>query len=224
MRDSLGHLRELGVDVQAVIDVGVQEDTYELRVGFPDVPHFLFEPIAEYHDAIRANYTSMDYELIASAVAREPGEIFLQDLRKDAAGVVSHVVKAAVEGPATRRIPAVSLDSFTEKHSVPKPYLLKIDVDGLESEILRGAERTLKDCSCLIVETTLQVLTERCWYASLSGLRLWDIVDFNYYQGNLYQVDLIFVHESQVKRLPQLDPYEQINFGLDRSAWFFHSE
>ena len=80
----------------------------------------------------------------------------------------------------------------------------------------------MRNCSCLVVEATLPMLAERCHLAGLSGLKLWDIVDFNFYRGNLYQVDLVFVHESQIKKLPILDPYEAINHGFDQSAWFCH--
>ena len=220
--DSLKILRKAGLQVRAVIDVGVQYDTEELRVGFPDVPHILFEPIQEYHDTIRSRYSDVDYQLFRWAVARAPGELILENVRADDAGVVSHVVNAEVDSAGTRRVRSVSLDAFLEEHPVPAPYLLKIDVDGSESDIMRGGVAAMRNCSCLIVETTLPMLSECCYLASLSGLRLWDIVDFNFYHGNLYQVDLVFVHESQVQLLPVLDPYEAINRGLDRSAWFAH--
>jgi FkbM family methyltransferase len=220
--DSLKILKNSGLQVSAVIDVGVQHDTKDLRLGFPDVPHFLFEPIEEYHDAIRARYCGMDYQLIGSAVSSSSGTLLLEQVRSDSAGVVSHVMNGEVEGQGIRRVPCVSLDDFVAQNEIAKPYLLKVDVDGAETDILRGAARAMSDCSCLIVETTMPFLEERCRLARESGLRLWDIVDFNFYHGSLYQVDLIFVSERQIARCPALDPYNAINQGFEASAWFAH--
>jgi FkbM family methyltransferase len=220
--DSLKTLRNAGLQVSAVIDVGVQHDTKELRVAYPDVPHLLFEPIVEYHDAIRASYEGVNYQLIGSAVSSSSGTLLLKQVRADADGVVSHVMNGEVEGQGTRRVPCVALDDFFAQHEVAKPYLLKVDVDGTESDILRGAASTMRDCSCLIVETTMPFVEERCRLARESGLRLWDIVDFNFYHGSLYQVDLIFVSEREIARCRPLDPYNAINRGFEASAWFAH--
>jgi FkbM family methyltransferase len=44
------------------------------------------------------------------------------------------------------------LDTLVEKYNLPLPDLIKIDVQGAEMDILKGAEKTLKKCKDLIIE------------------------------------------------------------------------
>lgn len=51
-------------------------------------------------------------------------------------------------------IEMVSIDSFTQTHNIEKCDLIKIDVDGIELDILRGAQNFIKECRPIfIVET-----------------------------------------------------------------------
>lgn len=45
-----------------------------------------------------------------------------------------------------------TLDSVVSKNNFPLPQLIKIDVQGAELNILKGAENTLKNCNYLIIE------------------------------------------------------------------------
>jgi FkbM family methyltransferase len=223
--DSIRILKNAGLEIAAVIDIGVQDDTWELRLAFPDLPHALFEPVKEYHQSIRGNYEGMDYRLHEVALSDRSGVLQFKDIRADDAGVVSHVRPAGYhEDDGLRTVAAVTLDDFLFEHQVPKPYLIKIDVDGHETEVMRGAKSVMKDANCLIVESTMPNVTERCMLAEKAGLVLWDIVDFSYYRENLYQVDLIFIAESAIKAFGALDPYKSINQGFEASKWYSREE
>lgn len=53
-QDALALLVQRGVPAGCVLDVGALNGTPELIRAYPDVPHILFEPVAELHDAIAA--------------------------------------------------------------------------------------------------------------------------------------------------------------------------
>jgi FkbM family methyltransferase len=220
-------LLKAGIKVSSVFDIGVQRDTLELRQAFPNVPHFLFDPIVEYNDDIRKSYHGMDYTLENIAVSDRDGVFWLKEVQKDESGIISHVAPALVYEDGMRTVPARSLDNYMRdahaKNPHLAPYLIKIDVDGFETEILRGAMNSLKKTSCLIVESTLPHISERCALAEKAGLTLWDIVDLSYFHGNLYQVDLIFISESHVPRGSALNPYVLMGLpDIDRSQWYQH--
>lgn len=64
---------------------------------------------------------------------------------------------AASHGVRVERIPhvvpTVTLDSYITSHRI-KPDFVKIDVEGLELEVLRGASKTLREVRSLVVEIT----------------------------------------------------------------------
>ena len=47
-----------------------------------------------------------------------------------------------------------------------------------------------------------------------------DIVDMAYYEGILWQVDLVFIKHSIVEANPKLKPFEHDNFSFEKSKWF----
>jgi len=71
-----------------------------------------------------------------------------------------------------------TLDSIVKEKEFPQPDLIKIDVQGAELDILKGAEETLRNTKCLIVElqheqynlgaplynVTKQYLEEKGWW------------------------------------------------------------
>lgn len=51
-----------------------------------------------------------------------------------------------------KEVETITLDIAVNYFNFPKPDLIKIDVQGAELDILKGAEETIKDCKFLIVE------------------------------------------------------------------------
>lgn len=51
-----------------------------------------------------------------------------------------------------RKVTTLTLDTVVSKYNFPKPDLIKMDVQGAELEILKGASKTLQSCNHLILE------------------------------------------------------------------------
>jgi FkbM family methyltransferase len=216
--NSLYNLRKSGLDVKAILDVGVQHETPQLKEVFPDLKHFLFEPVKEYYGFIQKNYKGFDYELVRAALSDRDGEKQLSITRMGSDTVTHSSLDGALGGEVaeSRVIKTITLDAFLRDRNCPKPYLLKLDVDGHELPILRGAEETLKNTSCVVIESPLCYLSERVAYLEAKGFHLWDIVDLCYYYDNLHQVDLIFL-SGEEKQKPPFSPWQ--NFEFDWNQW-----
>ncbi len=212
--DSLRFLIESGLPVGTILDVGVQECTAELIACFPSAQHILFEPDTNQRETIHRNYAGIDHVLVEAAVTATSG--FLHVAKDGSTGAGLAAFRPAENVP-TLTIPAVSLDDWIAEHPVAKPYLLKVDVDGGEIEVLRGATRTLADTSCVVIEAPMHVLADRLGVLLQAGFALWDIVDLCYYHGNLSQVDLVCVSYAFRANLPDLRPWETKEFRWD--AW-----
>ena len=52
---------------------------------------------------------------------------------------------------------AVTVDSFRQTFKLPPPHHIKLDVDGLEIEILKGAKETLPHVRSIMIEVELEV-------------------------------------------------------------------
>ena len=62
-------------------------------------------------------------------------------------------------GPITRRsVPVVTLDEYCAQTRLQSIYLMKIDVQGFELEVLKGAVKTLRHTDYLFVESAIQRL------------------------------------------------------------------
>jgi FkbM family methyltransferase len=232
MQSSLRQLLDCGVPVSTVLDVGVHSGTPALIEVVGDLPHHLFEPVALHFDAIKLNYQGVKHTLHPVAVSDEDGTCFLACRSQSGDGEVTHA--AILDHPATREevphlvscspVARSKLDTILAHQEIEPPYLLKIDVDGHELNVLQGAIRTLKHCSIAIIEAPLNRASrpqffQRCQSLMDHGFFLCDIVDMAYYDGVLWQVDLIFVHQRWVNSIDRLRPFGSPSFRFDQRLW-----
>jgi FkbM family methyltransferase len=214
--NALRFLREVGLPIGTVLDVGAHAETVELRLALPDKRHILFEPAAEFHAALQKNYAGMDYVIVPSALSDQDGEGNLRKLAITGGDVTHSMLVDPNDGAPSEKVRTMRLDTFMKGRNDPKPYLLKIDVDGHEIPILRGSDEILNDVSCLIVEAPVDSLADRLNFVLSKGFKLFDIVDQCYYSGLLDQVDMIFLSKESLE-LPDLCPKKTKKF--DWQAW-----
>jgi len=58
------------------------------------------------------------------------------------------------------KVPIARLDDFIGRIQFDPPVLLKIDVQGYEDQVIRGADKVLKKVDCIISEVSFQPLYE----------------------------------------------------------------
>ena len=193
----------MNLPIGSVIDVGVQYETVELRLLFKDIKQLLVEPIVEYNEIMAKNYhrAGVDFEIVNVAASNQNGEFYLETSSIVGSGKITHARSTnKTEGPNVRAIPARTLDSLIAERNLPKPYLLKIDVDGAELSILQGAGLALQDCSVVIVEVQMRNLLERTAELTKAGFQIFDVCDLCYYDAQLSQMDLVFIN---VRKFPE---------------------
>lgn len=194
-KQSLSLLRERGVPVATVLDVGVRHCTPELMNCWPDVPHVLFEPLEAFRTVIAECYGGIPHKIVTAAVSDRVGETEVYAAHLIAGEGISHawIARPAERSKDNAIVPMITLDHYLAENPAPGPYFLKIDVDGVEADVLRGAPRTLAACSIVMVEASFDTLTERASIVEAAGFRLFDLTEPCYYDGALHAVDAIFV-------------------------------
>ena len=95
------------------------------------------------------------------------------------------------------------------------PYLLKVDVDGAEMQVLEGAEETLTNASLVMLEASVVNLVERGAAMDRLGFQLCELVDLCYYDRRFVQVDMVFISKKILKD-HKLEFYRD---GFDLTRW-----
>lgn len=217
--ESFEKLKQMGVPVETVLDVGILTCTSELMRCFPDKPHILMEPIVEFEDRIRAIYdkAGISYELVQAAMSDEDGTVTLKTMSVREETNITHarITDTQGEGSNFREMPSIKLDTLVAQRNLKGPYLLKIDVDGAEPQILAGGKNMLSDCSIVCVEAGVKTFIERANMIIAAGFQFFDVVDLCYYDGRLVQTDMIFLNEKIVQQ-HNLEVYRD---GFDIHKW-----
>jgi FkbM family methyltransferase len=218
--DCLKSLKRAGLHPASVIDVGVHTGTPELMAAYPKAHHLLVEPESAHAEAIAAAYADIPHTLVAAAASDRDGTGKLMSEHRGGRSEVTHSRLDPIEGRtdsgAASQVRLARLDSLVKEAGLTGPYLLKIDTDGHELEVLAGAGDTLRQSAIVIIEAPLHALTERAMALESAGLRLLDIIDLAYYHDTLSQVDLVFVNPA-VADPGALNPWRRPEF--DWRAW-----
>jgi FkbM family methyltransferase len=205
MRGALHQLSTSGFRPRTVIDVGVATKTDELYQAFKDVNILLIEPLAEFEPFLRDICLSYNAQYVLAAAGENRGSAII-NVHPDKFG--SSFFKE-VEGPSVdgvpREVPVVTIDDLCADRNLVGPYLMKVDVQGAELQVLAGATHTLQQTEAVILEVTLfgtmiggPQLSDIVASMKQYGLAVYDVFGCHYrpLDNALCQLDMVFVQEQ----------------------------
>lgn len=148
LKKSFELLKANGLRPRTLFDIGVATGTPGFYQTFEDVRYVLVDPLEEAEPFMRdicGRFPGAVYELAAAGAAMgeanfgvEPGLSGSSFFRKDG---------------QKRTVPVVTLDSLVDKYQLEPPFLVKIDVQGYELEVMRGLEQHLASVEAIVTET-----------------------------------------------------------------------
>lgn len=150
----LAHYRRLGLAPGTVIDVGVGPGTPDLYAGLPEATLMLVEPLEEWRGHLEAVARARPAHIAVAAAGAQPGEV---DIAVHRAPVCSSMLgsrRGDGEQPA-RTVAMIRLDELQARHGLSGPFVIKVDVEGGELEVLRGATELLRETELVLVEVSL---------------------------------------------------------------------
>ena len=212
----LADVKARGLRVGTVIDVGVGFGTPWLMDAFPDAYTVLIEPNRGFRPAIDALMATRRGEVHYVAGGPVAGEARLTLNVAAPTSSSMYAYSEATRGEYVKRgwplemrevtVPVEPLDSLDQSRW-PKPYLLKLDSEGYELEVLKGCVATLRDTAMLISEISVMKRYEASYsfaefIATIDGhgFELFDIVDMLQFGsvGRLSAIDGVFVPKGAV--------------------------
>lgn len=201
----LHHAKNVGLSPATVFDVGAAYGAFTLdchRV-FPDANYILVEPLEEYRpflEAVSRSVPRAQYVLAAASAA--PGELVM-NVHPDLVGSSVYLENedSNVNG-VPRVVQAIALDSLLKSCGAIPPFLLKIDVQGAELDVLSGAREVLEGTEYALLEASFfQFFTggpefyDVVTFMEARGFVAYDMCGFLYrpLDNALSQADIAFV-------------------------------
>jgi FkbM family methyltransferase len=127
-------------------DVGAGFGFYSLMAARVGARVFAFEPDVRNAESLLryAKWNSLEgkVEIIRLAVLSKSGHAELEPADYERGHGNAHVLENVGAGHQTITIPCTSLDDFARLN--PLPDVIKIDVEGSESEVLKGSDELLR--------------------------------------------------------------------------------
>lgn len=232
LEQGLRQIRRIDPNViTQVVDIGAQRQTDFLMQAFPDLHHHLFEPVSTYHADLTANYQQADIQhtLHKFALSNTSGTLYLHTMSHDGSGNVTHAQILPHRDPDMTFL--IGIEDITVKRldqmftpaelGGDLSYIIKIDVDGLEEEIIDGCGPLLTAASFAVIEASIgkEHVAERTLTMKRKGFRIFDICDHAYYFGQLSQVDLIFINERLRNTNHKFQPWKQAGGKVIWRKW-----
>jgi len=195
---------------KTIIDVGANTGPFSFaaRVCLPDAQIYAFEPLPDCFNQLVKNLTSFgNFTAYQTAVGDQKGqmEMWKNDFSESSSLLpIGELHKQTFPHTANTQavhVPISRLDDYLEKMNLIPPVLLKIDVQGYEDKVIKGAEKTLKKMDWVMIEMSFKPLYEGQplfdeIYQSLisSGLKFAGNMEALYspLDGNVLQSDGIF--------------------------------
>lgn len=204
------HLKAKGFRPGTVIDIGVAAGTPWLY-QFPEAKLVLVEPNRQFEIDLERIKTRHQADIFPYGAGADFAELTLNvDLGTPSSSslyAASDGLKAywqkwgQVREIETRTVDVKPLDAMIEDRYRP-PFLIKIDTEGFELEVLRGAIKSLGKTACLIVEASVAKRHEGSYaFADLiaflhtHGFGLADLVDVSAFDGDgdIAYMDIAFI-------------------------------
>jgi FkbM family methyltransferase len=167
IRDFATHVAPM-VTAPVVFDVGTNRGQIldKMLVELPGAVFHAFEPNVELGKELRAKYAARrNVHVVTKGVGSANGTMRLNIYRYDETcsflPLTSHFRGLKWAAPMGQvEVPVVTLDSYCQELKIPEVHLVKLDTQGFELEVLKGAERSLSEVWAVYSEVQFSPIYE----------------------------------------------------------------
>ena len=198
-------LHRQGFRFEGIVDGGANIGQFARAAAetWPTARILSVEPLPDIADRLRDNLASEAPRVRVTAAALGPATGTLDFYRTDYSLASSALVPS--DRAATRiAVPVVRLDDVLSEHPLPRPLLVKLDLQGFELEALRGATATLARADAVLLETAFQasyadepLFRDVLSFMEDAGFRFARPVDTLEENGRITQMDALFVRDER---------------------------
>lgn len=213
---SIENLKKLGFQPRTILDVGAFKGEWTKRVKeiYPDASFLLVEAQPERAEEISTLVKdSPNLYFENSLVGAKSDDEVIFNVLKTGSSVFKQLHKTKTPGK-TVTLTTKTLDTLVERNGLKGGYFIKLDVQGYELEVLKGAASVLKETEVVLMEASLLNYNEGAplLHEVIAFMRDLKFLPFDICEmqrksedGVLNQIDIIFIHKDSRLR-------ESVNF------------
>lgn len=201
---SLQNLKKKNFSPAVVIDIGAYEGhwTVDLLEVFPSARVLMVEAQKSkesFLEKIKQQYPNTDYTISLLSSADGAEKYFYEN------ETASHISEVPDKDFSYHVIQSRTLDSLLQEKQFPQPDFLKLDVQGHEMEVLKGASKALFHAQICLLEVSMidlggqgPLLLDMLHFMDEKGFQAYDICQFmrRPFDKALYQMDVLFVKKD----------------------------
>lgn len=193
---------------ETIYDIGANKGTWtkECLKYFPNATYYMFEPQINLKTDLDLLFKKhKNIQLFSVGVGNVNDELnFTMHERDDSCTFSFSEQEAQNRGFKQIKAPIVKLESFAKENNLKTPSILKIDAEGLDLEVLEGANKLLNNVEIIMVEVGIMngriknsalIMSD---YLDKKGFKLFDITDINRPFSNkvLWLCEFVYIKKS----------------------------
>lgn len=206
MTNLFSHTKELGFYPKTIFDVGVGKGTFPIYESFPNSFHLLIEPLQEFENEIiniLGNLKGKAYFAAASSYNGE-AEINIHQDHLEGSSLLKENMGPEFDG-TKRKVRVIKMDTILKDENLKGPFMIKVDVQGAELDVLEGGKEVLRNTELVLLEVSLfgfmresPQLVDVVKFMKDLGFVVYDIYSLTRrpLDNALAQCDLAFVKEN----------------------------
>jgi FkbM family methyltransferase len=184
------NLRKPGLAPATIIDVGAGPGTSGFYAAFPDAYLVVIDPLSEFEEPLQRQLArrAAGGEYLCTAAGAEAGDVTMHvDRERPTSSSIGRKPGFTPEMQALleeREVPVATLDDLLEEKRWQPPFGLKMDTEGFELEVVKGARSLLEQTQFVIAEVSLRLRFEDSYtfaefveFMASLGFTLRDILD-----------------------------------------------
>jgi FkbM family methyltransferase len=200
----INNLQRLGYAPSTIIDIGAfrGEWTLNTKAIFPTASIVMIEPQDDKEPILKEIervHPSITY--VKSLVGKEKKEAVTFFEMESGSSIYE---EQTTHNRTVKSYPMQTVDSLLIDKALGEECFIKLDVQGAELDVLKGAIHTLKKCSAVLLEASLlnynqgaPLFADIVAYMKEIGFVVFDICEMRRKQDHtLFQVDLLFLREG----------------------------
>lgn len=209
----LYHLKHRDIKGNPILDIGAHSAEWirSARKVFPEGTSYLIEPLQEMEPHLKKFCEDFpDSKYFLNGAGAKPGKLSLtlQDVLEGANFLFPEDINLRKKN-LQREVEIITIDALIEKGEIELPEIVKIDVQGFELEVLKGATKLFNYTEIFLLEVSLfefikgmPIFSDVIKFMADREYEVYDFPGFlrRPFDGALGQMDICFVKRNGMMR------------------------